>query len=57
MIAPELHRYLSALPNEDVRQVITHAAGIHAHRDRDNGEKIAGALHRIADRISHKAHA
>jgi hypothetical protein len=54
MISPELHRHLSALPNEDLRQVIAHAAGIHAHRDGDNGERIGEALGRIVDRLTGK---
>lgn len=52
MISPELHRALSDLPNEDLRQVIAHAAGIHAHRDGDGGVQMAEALRRIADRLT-----
>lgn len=54
MISPDLHRTLSDLPSEDLRQAIAHAAGIHAHRDGDNGEKIGEALRRIADRLTGK---
>jgi hypothetical protein len=52
MIHPDLHRLLTALPDEDLRQVIAHAAGIHAHRDGDGGKQMAEALRRIADRLT-----
>jgi hypothetical protein len=52
MIHPDLHRLLTALPDEDLRQVIAHAAGIHAHRDGDGGKQMGAALRRIADRMT-----
>lgn len=55
MIAPELIQQLNDLPSEDLRLVIATAAGIHAHRDGDNGEVIAQALARIAARLALKA--
>jgi hypothetical protein len=36
-IRPDLIQELNDLPTEDLRQVIAHAAGIHAHRDGDGG--------------------
>jgi hypothetical protein len=42
---------LNALPNDQLRQVIAHAAGIHASRDRDGGSAMATALDRISARL------
>lgn len=54
MINPEVHKVLSGLTSDDLRQVIAHAAGIHAHRDGDGGTLMATALRRVADRIENR---
>lgn len=54
MITPELVRELQQMPSEDLRQVITFAAGIHAHRDGDGGTQIATALERVASRLRYQ---
>lgn len=54
MIAPGLIQELHDLPSEELRLVIAHAAGIHAHRDNDGGALMADALRRIADRLDLK---
>jgi hypothetical protein len=52
VLRPDLIQELNELPSEDLRQVIAHAAGIHAHRDGDGGLVTADALRRIADRLT-----
>jgi hypothetical protein len=54
MISPAQIQDLNAMPSEDLRSLMAHAAGIHAHRDGDGGLLIADALHRIADRLESK---
>jgi hypothetical protein len=51
VLPPDLIQQLNDLTREELRQVIAHASGIHAHRDGDNGEQIAEALARIACRL------
>lgn len=45
---------LHLLPNEVLRSLIAHAAGIHAARDGDGGQAMASALRRVADRLEGK---
>lgn len=52
MILADLVHDLNDMPNEHLRILMAHAAGIHAHRDGDGGKLIAEALHRIADRLT-----
>jgi predicted TPR repeat methyltransferase len=52
VIRPDLLQDLHDMPSEDLRQLIAHAAGIHAHRDADGGGLMAQALRRIADRLT-----
>lgn len=52
MVDRALIQTLNDMPREDLREVIAHAAGIHAHRDGDGGGLIASALRRIADRLT-----
>lgn len=52
MISADQIQTLHDMPREELREVIAHAAGIHAHRDGDGGGLIAEALRRIADRLT-----
>jgi hypothetical protein len=52
MISPDLIQTLNELNREDLRKVIAHAAGLHAHRDGDNGDQVRRVLHIIAKRVS-----
>jgi hypothetical protein len=51
MLEPAFIQDLNDRPSEELREIIAHAAGIHAHRDGDNGEKMSEALARIACRL------
>ena len=53
-LSPAQIQDLHDLPSEDLRDLMAHAAGIHAHRDGDGGLVIAAALIRIADRLTCK---
>jgi hypothetical protein len=53
LTARQLLPVLNAMPNTELRQLIAHAAGIHAGRDADNGEAIAEALDRVSARLRH----
>lgn len=52
MISPQDIQDLHDPPSEELRELIAHAAGIHAHRDGDGGLRISDALRRVADRVS-----
>lgn len=52
MSPSELAQLLEDLTSEELRHLIAHAAGIHAHRDGDGGVLIAASLRRIADRLT-----
>lgn len=54
MITPADIRALKDRSSEDLRQLIAHAAGIHAHRDGDGGALIACALERVAERLRYQ---
>lgn len=52
MIDASAIQHLNDLSKEELRELIAHAAGIHAHRDGDGGALMARALTRIADRLA-----
>lgn len=52
MISAAELKQLDNLANEELRELMAYAAGIHAHRDGDGGFLIATALRRIADRLT-----
>jgi len=54
VLAPTMLQYLSTRSSEELRELMAVCAGLHSHRDGDNGEKVADALHRIADRLTAK---
>lgn len=54
MIRPDVIQDLHDMPSEELRELIAHAAGIHAHRDGDGGLVMADALYRVADRLTGK---
>ena len=54
MLTPETIQELHDLDSEDLRQLIAHAAGIHAHRDQDGGIQIGDALIRVAFRLRYQ---
>lgn len=51
-LSPAQIQDLHDLPSEDLREMIAHAAGIHAHRDADGGILMAEALRRVSDRLT-----
>lgn len=51
MMNPAILAYLTSAPADELRQVIAHAAGLHAARDQDGGKLVAVALRRVADRL------
>lgn len=52
MIRPEEIQALHDRPSEELRALMAHVAGIHAHRDQDGGRTIGTAMRRIADRLT-----
>lgn len=52
MLRPDEIQALHDRPSEDLRALMAHIAGIHAHRDQDGGQIIATAMRRIADRLT-----
>lgn len=53
-LSPAQIQDLNDMPGEDLRDLMAHAAGIHAHRDGDGGALVAQALRRIADRLTYR---
>lgn len=51
-MTPAVLDALHQMTPAELREVIAAAAGLHAHRDQDNGEAVATVLRRIADRLS-----
>lgn len=52
MISPDEIQSLHDRPSEELRELMAHIAGIHAHRDGDGGALIATTMRRVADRLT-----
>ena len=52
---PQLLQELWDMPREELREVIAHAAGIHAYHDGDGGRQLGEALERIRTALADNA--